>query len=70
MTADFTHFDPDREAMDAFVGEFSGDLAPDRVADHWLDEALRAVPLPDGFLTRMTRLAERPPAPARTGDPA
>jgi hypothetical protein len=25
--------------------------------DHWLDEALRAVPLPDGFLTRVRMLA-------------
>jgi len=70
MTADFMPFDAEREVLEAFVGEFSGDLAADRVADHWMDEALRTVPLPDGFLTRMTRLAERPSAPARSGDPA
>lgn len=31
------------------------------VVDHWLDDALRAVPLPDGFLARVSRLAEAPP---------
>lgn len=30
-------------------------------ADHWLDEALRAVPLPDGFFVRMCTLADAPP---------
>jgi hypothetical protein len=25
--------------------------------DHWLDEALRTVPLPEGFLSRMTAFA-------------
>jgi hypothetical protein len=29
--------------------------------DHWLDEALRAVPLPDGFFARMCTLADAPP---------
>jgi hypothetical protein len=29
--------------------------------DHWLDDALRAVPLPDGFFARLNRLAEGPP---------
>src|SRR3990172_342082 len=43
MTFDFDRFDY----------FFSADSA-----DHWLDEALRAVPLPDGFLTRMSTLAE------------
>ncbi len=37
-----------------------GDSSPDAV-DHWLDEALRAVPLPDGFLARVSQLADRPP---------
>jgi hypothetical protein len=36
----------------------SGDDPSADVADHWLDEALRAVPLPDGFLTRMRTLAD------------
>jgi hypothetical protein len=27
-------------------------------ADHWLDDALRSVPLPDGFLARMNSLAK------------
>ena len=31
------------------------------VVDHWLDEALRAVPLPDGFFARMCTLADSPP---------
>jgi len=29
--------------------------------EHWLDEALRAVPLPDGFFMRMCTLADSPP---------
>ena len=29
--------------------------------DHWLDEALRAVPLPDGFFARMSTLADSAP---------
>jgi hypothetical protein len=40
--------------MDSLDDEVSADAV-----DHWLDEALRAVPLPDGFLTRMRTLAER-----------
>jgi hypothetical protein len=32
------------------------------VGDHWLDEALRNVALPDGFLSRMAKLARRPEA--------
>ena len=31
------------------------------VVDHWLDDALRAVPLPDGFFARLSRLADAPP---------
>jgi hypothetical protein len=42
-----------------------GDPSSDAV-DHWLDDALRAVPLPDGFLARLSRLADRPPE--HTGD--
>jgi hypothetical protein len=30
-------------------------------ADTWLDDALRSVPLPDGFLSRMISLAKEPP---------
>jgi hypothetical protein len=30
----------------------------DRLSDDWLDEALRSVPLPGGFLTRMSVLAQ------------
>jgi hypothetical protein len=37
-----------------------GDPLEDAV-DHWLDEALRAVPLPDGFFARMCTLADAPP---------
>ncbi len=29
--------------------------------DHWLDDALRAVPLPDGFFARLSRLSDSPP---------
>jgi hypothetical protein len=36
-----------------------GDPSSD-AADHWLDDALRAVPLPDGFLARLSRLADPP----------
>jgi hypothetical protein len=32
----------------------------DRWLDHWLDDALRAVPVPDGFLARLNRLADAP----------
>jgi hypothetical protein len=35
-----------------------GDPSRDAV-DHWLDEALRAVPLPDGFIARLSRMADR-----------
>jgi len=37
-----------------------GSEASADVADHWLDDALRAVPLPDGFLARVSRLADAP----------
>jgi hypothetical protein len=33
----------------------------DGAVDHWLDQALRAVPLPDGFFSRMCTLADAPP---------
>ena len=36
--------------------------------DHWLDEALRAVPLPDGFFARLSRLADAPPERADERD--
>ena len=29
-------------------------------ADHWLDDALRSVPLPDGFFARLCRLSDAP----------
>jgi len=32
--------------------------------DDWLDEALRTIPLPDGFLTRMSHLAVATPCDA------
>ena len=40
----------------------SGDYAAADVTDHWLDDALRGVPLPEGFLARLSRLSEAPPA--------
>lgn len=49
-------FDLDRWAGD---GASSGQGAPD-VADHWLDDALRAVSLPDGFFGRLAKLADAP----------
>jgi len=36
--------------------------------DHWLDDALRAVPVPDGFLARVIRLADAPPEQADDRD--
>lgn len=50
-------FDLDRWAGD---GASDGDGAPD-VADHWLDDALCAVPLPEGFLGRIAKLADAQP---------
>jgi len=38
----------------------SCDDPSDGAVDHWLDEALRAVPLPDGFFVRMSTLADAP----------
>jgi hypothetical protein len=38
------------------VGLPSGDSD---VGEHWLDEALRSVALPEGFLSRMAKLAQR-----------
>ena len=38
------------------------------VVDHWLDEALRAVPPPDGFFARLSRLADSPPERADERD--
>lgn len=43
-----SHFPARRQRVD--------DNAAD-LADHWLDEALCTVPLPDGFLSRMTAFA-------------
>jgi hypothetical protein len=57
-------FDLDRWAGD---GASSGDGAPE-AADHWLDDALRAVPLPDGFLGRLAKLADAPAGRAETYD--
>lgn len=37
-----------------------GNEPPCETVDHWLDEALRAVPLPDGFFARLHRLADVP----------
>ena len=34
--------------------------SPADTVDHWLDDALRAVPLPDGFFARLNRLADAP----------
>lgn len=51
-------FDLNRWGSDCIPGENG---APD-VADHWLDDTLRGVPLPDGFLARLSRLSDAPPA--------
>jgi hypothetical protein len=39
-----------------------GDYAATDMTDHWLDGALRGVPLPEGFFARLSRLSEAPPA--------
>jgi hypothetical protein len=51
------NFDLERWGSD---GAADGHGAPE-VADHWLDDALRSVPLPDGFLGRLAKLAETTP---------
>lgn len=38
---------------------WSGGSSADAV-DHWLDDALRSVPLPDGFFARLNRLTDAP----------
>lgn len=45
--------------MHGWGSELSAD-GSDRWLDHWLDDALRAVPVPDGFLARLSRLADAP----------
>jgi hypothetical protein len=45
-----------------------GDCPSADAADHWLDDALRAVPLPDGFFARLSRLADAPPERADDSD--
>ena len=50
------NFDMYRSGDDSLADGPSAD-----VVDHWLDEALRAVPLPDGFFARMCTLADSPP---------
>ena len=37
-------------------------------SDHWLDAALRAVPLPDGFYQRISTLADLPARAAGLGE--
>jgi hypothetical protein len=39
----------------------AGGFPYSEAADPWLDDALRSVPLPDGFLARMISLAKEPP---------
>lgn len=39
----------------------AGGFPYSEAADPWLDDALRSVPLPDGFLARMISLANEPP---------
>jgi hypothetical protein len=51
-TGDFRPADDSRAASEAGSAD---------VADHWLDDALRAVTLPEGFLARVSRLADAPP---------
>jgi hypothetical protein len=62
MSCEFSPFDREHDAAELFLAGFGGvagvDAAAADVSDHWIDEALRAVPLPDGFLTRMSRLAQ------------
>jgi hypothetical protein len=71
MTSEFSPSDREYDPADAFFGAFSNDAFADGSAvvessDHWIDEALRTVPLPAGFLTRMSLLAQsaQPDAPS------
>jgi len=45
-----------------------GDYSSADAVDHWLDDALRAVPLPDGFFERLSRLSDSPPERADDRD--
>ena len=62
MSCEFSPFDREYDAAELPLAGYGGvagvDAAEAEVSDHWIDEALRAVPLPDGFLTRMSRLAQ------------
>jgi hypothetical protein len=63
MTSEFFPSDRELDSADARMGGFAGagfveDAAVGEVSDHWIDEALRTVPLPAGFLTRMSLLAQ------------
>lgn len=57
-------FDLNRWGSD---GASDGNGAPD-LTDHWLDDALRAVPLPDGLLGRLAKLADLPPGRSDSHD--
>jgi hypothetical protein len=50
-------FGDSSDAADCFAPQSSQPDQPKCPPDHWLDDALRAVPLPDGFLERVRLLA-------------
>ena len=77
MISEFSPSDRERDSADPLWGcfagaHFAGDSLVDPTAvemsDHWIDEALRAVPLPEGFLTRMSLLAQSAQSDTPTGN--
>ena len=63
MTSEFSPSDREHDSAEPLLGGFAragfvDDAAAGEVSDHWIDEALRTVPLPAGFLTRMSLLAQ------------
>ncbi len=56
------NIESNRWGSDGASGDGANGYPASDVTDHWLDDALRGVPLPEGFLARLSRLSEAPPA--------
>jgi hypothetical protein len=50
-------FPDPRDVSNYFARQTSHSESPECQLDHWLDDALRAVPLPAGFLERVQMMA-------------
>jgi hypothetical protein len=46
--------------LDGYIaaGQFTAPASREEPGDHWLDGALRTVPLPEGFMQRVSLLAD------------